>query len=94
MVVLNIGFAFELVGLFARATTLLLLRHVHVCFVFKIALVRVWACLNGLLELGRFDRLRFLLHAQDNVFVNYCTAMDCFFDVVGLFVSVVAFLLS
>ena len=58
MMVLNIGIVFELVGLSVRATTLLMLWHVHMCFVFKIALVMVWACLNGLLELGRFDRLR------------------------------------
>ena len=58
MVVSNIGIVFELVGSFVRATTLLLLRHVRVCFVSKIALVVVWACLNGLLQLGRFGRLR------------------------------------
>ena len=94
-VVLNIGIVFELVGLFVRATTLLLLRHVRVCFVSKIALVVVWACLNGLLQLGRFGRLRVLFsHVHEDVFVNYCTTMDCFLDVVRLFVSVVAFLLS
>ncbi len=58
MVVSNTGIVFELVGSFARATTLLLLRHVRVCFVSKIALVVVWSCLNGLLQLGRFGRLR------------------------------------
>ena len=50
-------------GLSAGATALLVLWHVHVCFVFKIALVMVWACLHGLLALGRFDQLFFLFVA-------------------------------
>ena len=44
-------------GLSARATTSLMLWHVHVCFAFKIASVMVWACLHGSLVLDRFDYL-------------------------------------